>query len=475
MLSKLFTKLQNTRFKKIIQKIFDSKWLVVVIAFLALISNIFSFEIYVLYIYALIVAMATLFSDDLLCLLPIACCSYYTFSKKNNPLAIDKTSVFLEETAKIHLLIIILITAVSIISRLIFEIITKEEKRKLPKLTWGFLAVGLSYVLGGLLSEYYDIKTIFFGFVQICALSFCYFYFYMTVDFKKVKKTYFAYLVTIIGVLLVFESLGMLYYSGFFTISGYFTRNLLYTGWGTNNNVAACLCMCLPAPFYYAITKKQGWLYLLLSNVFLVTLVFIQSRNGILFGILIFIIMFISSIVKTSRKNRISLFITQIVLVLIYTFVSLIFKDILLEKFMSIISSGLNDSGRFKIYFDGLKQFLEYPIFGNGFYKCNAYRWGDNTLGKFLPPRYHNIYVQLLASCGIVSLATYLYHRFETIKLMIKKFNIEKYVIFMIAFSLVLTSILDNHFFNFGPGFTYSAMLLLLEIDYIKNKDLTKC
>lgn len=471
MLKYFYPKLHNSIFQTIIQKILDSKFLILLIGFLALLSNLFSLEIIVLYIYLVIIIIGVLFSDDLLCLLPIACCGYYTFSRKNNPLAIDKTSVFLEESVIIHLIIIFSITAVFAITRLVFEIITKEEKRKLPKLTWGFLALGFSYILGGLLTKYYDGRTAFFGLVQILSLSFCYFFFYFTIDFKKVKKTYFAFLVTVISLILLFEVLGMLYYAGFFASNGNFSRSLLYTGWGINNNVAACICMSLPAPFYYVTTKRQGWLYLIFCNILLITLISVQSRNGILFGILIFLICFIASIIKSSNFNRINLILTQIFFLVIYALIILEFNELLIQKFSSIISAGLNDSGRFKIYIDGLKQFLNNPIFGNGFYECLAGRWGNTEIGDFLPSRYHNTYVQILASCGIFSLAAYIFHRIQTIKLITKNFSVEKFFMFMILFGLIITSILDCHFFNFGPGFLYSTILLLLEINCLRKEN----
>ena len=156
MLIYFLPKLQNVKVIKMIQTFLNSKYSMFLIAVLALISNIFSLEIAVLYIYLGIVITAILFCEDLLSLIPVACCSYYTFSRQNNPLSHDKTSVFLESAAKTNLFIIIGITTVFAISRLVFEIVTKEEKRKLPKLTWGFVALGLAYVIGGIFSGYYD-------------------------------------------------------------------------------------------------------------------------------------------------------------------------------------------------------------------------------------------------------------------------------------------------------------------------------
>ena len=69
----------------------------------------------------------------------------------------------------------------------------------------------------------------------------------------------------------------------------------------------------------------------------------------------------------------------------------------------------------------------------------------------------------MMASCGTVGLVAYLWHRVETIRLVIKKRS--KYALFIglsIA-ALVLCSLLDNHLFNLYPTFMYTVLLVSLE------------
>ena len=449
----------------------ESKYSAILIAALTLASNLFSWEIPVMYAFALIVMLAALFCDDMLCVIPLACCAYFTFSKVNNPLDNKHTSIFLSDAGKVNLFVAVAIIAAFAIGRLVFDIITHKERRKLPKLIWGFVALGVAYILGGLFSSYYDFDTVLFGLTQILAISFSYFYFYFTVDFKKVDKSYFAYLMTVMGFLLCGEVLGMLHYGGFFTTEGEFNRGTLYTGWGVYNNVAGAMIMCIPAPFYYATTKKNGWPYMILGNLFYLAILFIQSRGGMVFGTCVYGLCILVTIWKTAHKKE--LILTQGGIWLIALIVCLIFQDKIADMFYSVIDRGMDDSGRFDIYLNGLDQFLDFPIFGNGFYACEAFRWGDNSIGTFLPARYHNTVVQLLASGGIVALLAYGYHRFETLRMIFKKRNVEKYFIGMCILGLLLTSLLDCHFFNFGPGFTYSALLLFLELDWLREEPTT--
>lgn len=478
MLTKFFPELKNNKICGGINKLFSSKHFAIVIALLTLLSNLFSLELPVLYAFALIVVIAVLFCDDLFCAVPMACCSYFTFSRKNNPLSQNGTSVFLEQGVFTQLMVIVAIVAVFAITRLLFAFFTQKQRRKTPpKLTLSFAALGLSYVLGGCFSGYYGVSTAAFGFLQIAAISFSYFFFFITVDPKKFDKEYFAYLMTVIGILLCGEILGMLHFSGFFTSTEGFQRGNLYTGWGIYNNVAGAMIMCLPAPFYYAATKKHGWRYLILGNVFLLALLLTQSRGGILFGLVIYAVCVATVLLKTSPKETAPLCRVEIVFCLCAIALVLLFSDKLQNLFMSLLNSGMNDSGRFKIYANGLLQFLESPLFGNGFYACDAYRWGDKTLGSFLPARYHNTFVQLLASGGVTAFCAYLYHRAQTVRLLLKKSSIERYFMGLCILGLLLTSLLDCHFFNFGPGFTYSALLLFMEIDHRKTNSLplSKC
>lgn len=467
MLIKLFPQLGNNSIIKYIKKGFESKHSAILIAALTLLSNLFSWEIPVMYAFAAIVAIVCLFGEDLRSLICMALCGYFLFSKVNNPLDKAHTSIFLNIEGIANLIIAASIVSVFAIGRLIFDLITNKERRKFPNLTWGFVALGASFLLGGLFSKYSSLNTVVFGLVEIFALSIFYFFFYFTVDFKNIEKSYFAYLMTVVGFLLFFEVLGILYDSGFFSAEGNFKLNGVYTGWGINNNIAGALIMCLPAPFYYAATKKNSWVYILIGNFFFILFFFIHSRGGILFGSFVYVLCIILVIWKSKKKFPIIL--TELFVLLCGVLFTIAFKENIEIITASLIKLGLNDSGRFNIYRNGLKQFLEFPVFGNGFYACEAYRWGDNSIGNFLPARYHNTFVQLLASGGMVAFIAYIFHRLQTLAMLLKKRSIEKYFIGLCVLGLLLTSLLDCHFFNFGPGLTYAILLLFLEIDHLRE------
>ena len=116
---------------------------------------------------------------------------------------------------------------------------------------------------------------------------------------------------------------------------------------------------------------------------------------------------------------------------------------------------------RIQIYEQGWNLFVSRPIFGTGFYSGKIFEWTQNSL--IIPPRWHNTYIQLLASCGILGLLAYLFHRVQTVWLVLKKPTIEKLFLALGIVGLIGTSILDCHFFNVGPGFIYSVFLVFIE------------
>lgn len=470
MLVRVFKNLKENKIVNAIRRSIDSIYMMIAIILLAAISNVFALEIPVYYIYTLIIVLTVLFCDDLLAIFPMPCCGYMTFARSNNPLSKEATSSFLNHQNMIHMLIIGTIISVFLITRIIFDIVKNKERRQMPKLLYGFIAIGIAYLLGGIFSEGYGLDTVIFGLIQILSLSFTYIIFYYTIDWKRVSKNYFPILFILIGCLMVVEIFNMLIEAGLFNTEGAFNRGNLFTGWGVYNNVACISLFTIPAPFYFAITKKNGWMYSLIGTVFLIFTILTQSRNGMLMGAIIYCICALVTLFATKGKERIKHLITYLVLFILLIVFLLIFKEIIENVFASIYKVGTDDSGRIDIYKNGLEQFKESFVFGKGFYECDAFRWGVKyESGDFLPPRYHNTYVQILASCGIVGMVAYLYHRYQTIKLIYNNMNAGNAIISITILGFLMISVFDCHFHNFGPGLIYSALLLLSEKVYSKK------
>ncbi len=478
MLCECFPKMKGCKIVVWLNAFFTSAYYPVLIAVLMVLSNLFSLELPVYYIYIFFVVLAALLAEDLLPVVPVLCCSYMTVSAPNNPADFSPVSpsvvndgrdvsVFYKPEFQLQLAFLIIVAALVLIARLIFTLIVRPNKRA-PKLCIGFAVLGAAYLLGGAFSGFYAFDTVLFGFVQVAALCIFYFLFYYTVDWKKVKIGYWAFLFTVIGFGMVCETIGLYFLPGV-VVGGEVIRAKMVTGWGMYNNVGCILAMCLPAPFYFAAVKKYGWIFTLTGTVFMLALAVTQSRGSALFGCIVYAACAVAVLIKSAKAEKIAHVIVFGSVAVVLGICAVVLWDKFIDLFNSLIGIGFNDNGRFEIYRKCLNVFTEHPWFGVGFYETPGFRWGAMPEGSFLPPRAHDTYMQLLASGGIVALAAYLYHRAETLLLFFRRPSAEKTFIAFSAAALVLTSILDCHFFNFGPALLYSVILICAEGTEIRD------
>ena len=247
----------------------------------------------------------------------------------------------------------------------------------------------------------------------------------------------------------------------------------MYTGWGMRNNIAAQICICATAPLYLAIkSKRLNWLYILASIVMIFGCMLTNSRGGAFVTVLMFIVGFVFLFIKSDRKQRIVAVTTITLLFIAFRTFFIVSKDVLLVTFPRLfdpksITTFLN--GRQFNWSDAIQDFKHNVFFGVGFYQCKAYQFFNFSTG-FVPPRYHNIYLQYLASTGLVGLFAYLFHRYQTLRLTFRNPTLEKTFIYFTVIALILTSMVDNHFFNMGPGLNYCVALAFIEGIGIKQK-----
>lgn len=460
MLCESYEKIAQWRIIKAFRAFLSSIWFVVLTAVIMVISNLFGLELLAFYFTLFSVLCIVLFAEDLRGVVPLALCDYMTISEKNNPASHVQSSIFYSPAFKLQLIFIIVVLALALLARLVTKLMN-GEKKSFPKLTIGFLALGVAYVLSGLFSPYYSWRTAVFGLVEIASLALFYFLFYYTVDWKNMDKRYLFFVLMIVGFGVFAEILGI--YVRVLALDGSFSRGELVTGWGMYNNIGCVIAMCLPAPLYLAATQRHGWRYLLCGFILALALLMTQSRGSILFGGIVFLAGLVIVLVKSDKKERRLHLILIGVLAAVAIVVSVIFFEKISALFDSMPDHFFDNNGRNPIYKRGLEQFWGDPFFGVGFYKCEGFRWGELPADAFLPARYHNTYIQLLASGGIFAICCYLFHRIETLVVFFKKPSREKTFLFLSIAALILTSIVDCHFFNFGPALFYGIVLVFAE------------
>lgn len=456
----------NVRFKfennKIIQTINDELKSVYFIAFYALItllSSVFSWELAYYTVSLIIAVFILIFCKDISPIITVTAFIYFSPSVGNNP-GRNPDSIYYPENGLIYIIILIVLFLAVFFIRIISDVLNDREKLGLPKLTFGFVALGTAYFLGGIGYEEYTFETLLFALLQIASLSLLYFLFVCVLDWKEIKKDYFGW-ICLFGCAIIFYQILYAYAYGDVIVDGKFYRSAIYTGWGMYNNAGVAMDMFLPGIFYLAVKKKHGWIFSVIGLIMFGGVIMTNSRTSIAVGCVLYILCSVLVMAKSKGKNRI---LNGAVFILSYIAIAVIvlkFSDKVEELISALLNFQDDGSSRIEIWKNGIELFKEHKIFGTGFYSCELFKWGDSD--SFIPPRWHNTYVQLLASCGIVGIAAYLFHRVQTIILLFKRPSFEKTMIALCVVALISTSFLDCHFFNIGPGLIYSLLLAFAE------------
>lgn len=465
-----------------INKFIGSPWGIAALGILNVIAFAFSLEVVFYTIVAIYATYVGIFCDDFKPLMPLFIFCYLTPSINNNPGKSEQGLFY--GASGIYLICIVSIAIITLIVRLILDedigrsnIFTKKRS-----MLFGMIVLGVAYVLSGIGSEKYleyAKSNVLFALIQFLSVSLLYFIFAAAIKWDEMDVDYFAWVGLIMG-LIVAAEVGCIYISEDVIVDGVINRSKIYSGWGCYNNIGAIISMSIPFAFYFANKKKRfGSIFMIIGCLLLAAVFFSCSRGSIVGGVFAFAVSFVYTFLKA--KNTVEIRVTSGILVGAAILGAIFFGQRLFDLFnevpsISDVNNGslnFNDSGRFEIYKNGLKVYLDNPIFGQTFYPASfpMYSFSDvEAFTSFFPPRWHNTIIQMLASCGTVGIIAYLYHRIDTIRVFWKKRTTMNIYIAISIAALLGMSMLDCHFFNVGPVFFYSMALAVMEFGEEKAK-----
>lgn len=449
----------------------------VVLGGLAILANVFSQELIAYTFLFPLAACVCLFGRDLLPLLPFIACAYISPSAANNP-GVNEKSIFTLPGTVVYLGVLVVLFVGSLIYRLVKDpdFGGKKFLSKKRKLLSGMCVLGICYGISGLCSghwEEYGWRNLMFAAIQFIGVAGLYWLFSGSVKWEQAPRDYLFWTGICMGYVLVAELAGI-YLTKDVLVNGTIYREKIFTGWGNYNSMGVLFAMLIPLPFYLATKGRLAWLSFVTAFVFGVGLLFTCSRVSIAMGALVFGISYIAYLVHSRHaKGRvfiyaISALIPIVVLIVFHKEIELFFDrmtDIGYESFAE----------RSKGYKAGFEQFLKYPVFGGTFFpvEYDLYVWAQlESFTSLFPPRWHNTVIQLLATGGVTCLIGYGIHRFQTLKLFLKNRSYDKTIVSFSVLALLLTSLLDCHFFNVGPVLLYSAMLAYVEFKLDEPKKL---
>lgn len=455
----MFTEEKGNYGAKILDGAVDSPLFIFFIALCAFFASAFGFELLYYAVCWGFGVYVLLFKKETHALIPLILTFYFSPSIQNNP-GRNPQSVYFPGYGLEFIVILIATALIAYGYRIYKEVKKGGFKRGMPELSLGFLFVFVAFLSGGAGYEEYTPKTLLYGSLVVASWALLYFLFYYTVDWNKVPKEYFGWICLGLG-LLVSAELLWCYAAGGVVTDGVIYRERIYLGWGHYNNIGCALVMFLPGIFYLAVKREHGYVWLFPAAAVFVCALLSRSRTSIAVAYVLTAICALCVILFSKGKTR---WVKRVIILLLFAgFV--VYSCFNSESFLSLWNSLVHfeEDGlsRIQIYEQGWNLFVSRPIFGTGFYSGKTFEWTQNPL--IIPPRWHNTYIQLLASCGILGLLAYLFHRVQTVWLVLKKPTIEKLFLALGVIGLIGTSILDCHFFNVGPGFIYSVFLVFIE------------
>lgn len=464
-------RLRSTDTVRILNDFLRSPAYIIVLASLTVVFNLLALDISTYTAYLVIGIFVALFGDDLLALMPIVIFCYIAPSPMNNPgSGRNHGSIFYPENGGYVLYFLFAIFLVCLILRLVKdpEIGGRHFIRAKRSLMGGMLYLGAAYLLSGFgMVEYFDIflNNLLFAVIQFAAVFVMYYLFSGAVKWNFVRRDYFIWIGLAVG-FVVLPQLLENYFSGRIFMPGTNTidRELMYTGWGMHNNIGGLMAMMIPFPFYLAAKQKKGWIYTILATVLMIGVVISCSRASMIVGAVAYCVCAVL-LIRGGQNRKENLRVFQIAGIAVVA-VCLVFFRKLMDVFDLFFEELFLISQRDNLFEYGMKQFFQHPIFGGSFFPQGEYvpwTWITSEMGEFFPPRWHNSFVQVAASCGLVGLGAYGLHRYQTVRLFMKRPSAEKQCIAIYLCLLLVLSLFDCHFFNVGPTLLYSMALAFAE------------
>lgn len=402
-----------------------------------------------------------LFCDDIRPLLPIAFCIPYVVSTQNTPgYAHDGwNGYYTSNGVVITLVILSALVLISFILRIFIQKGFKENLKK-SRLILGFVLLIPCYLLAGIFSKYYDFNSFLCAIIMVGFNSVFYVLVFPTLKSKKDNFIYLSRVCVLTAILIVLEIayVYLLKYEIGKPLN-YTWKPQIVIGSLASNPAGGLIVIFLPFFFYSALKERFGYIYYALATVCMVGVFFTLSRAALLLGIPTFILGSIILLIFGKYKKECGLiFIVNALLGLVGLYT--IYRNGYLENlFMFFINNKLSDSGRFEMWGDHFEYFKNYPIFGAGF---SAYMIEKGFEWIYIAMA-HNTIVQIISSCGIVGMALYLFHRYQTVKLFIENYNIEKLFIAFSLLLLIVFGMFDPTFFFPQFAIVYTFLLCFAE------------
>ncbi len=447
-----------------------------IIGFLVVISNVFAIELFCFPIISLLGVVTLLFSKDGKPLISIILLFLMSLSYKNglsyNP-NFDIPNIFDKTWVIVYSAILIgIVPLTAIFNFIVFRQYKLAFKKSLMFLP-GLIALGVAYVLGGIGPKYTP-NNLLFSLSNILMIIGLVLYFSDLAFLNKKEDTmkYISMFMVVTLLVISFQIIGI-YFINDVIVNGTIDKGQIVTGWGIHNNFAGYICLSLPFIFYLMVKEEKSWIYFLLIIFAGLTTILTMSRNGLLIFAIEIIIGLIAYI-KIKKIKRKTILISALSLLGVFVLGFAIFHTQIIELFNHFIELGFSLNGRDELYKIAWDSFLANPIFGSGWFVFET-----TTPDYYISPnpfspsfKAHNIILQILSATGVVGLIGFIYYNYDLHIKVFKKNSFEKTILYFAILILMISSIFDNFFFDYGFERYLGLFYIGLSIYHYDSKEL---
>ena len=282
------------------------------------------------------------------------------------------------------------------------------------------------------------------------------------------RKTveYFAY--AMIAVAVVIFAAVIKQYIKYDLNMSYHPKNLIVFGYAISNTGAAFVVIALPITFYLVYIYKHGYLFLLAVALEIMTIILTFSRASIL--VAVFGSLIVATVMLFTKKSgKLWYRIAYVVVMAVVITLVIVYWKYINVKIQSILAGEVTDSGRSDLWSLGFQAWKHYPVFGVGLW--------------YLPPTvgvwyfsFHCTPLTYLYCMGVVGLASYIYHRYKTIRLVFKaKLTNERIFVALCVLAMIMNALLDIAMTSPPHLLYYGILIAMIECDVniVKSKSKT--
>lgn len=451
-------KFGSSRAIEVIRDILSSKFFPFITAAVVLICYYLAWDLVTIWYISICTIAVLLLLKDVTPIISLFLFMNIMISWQNSPSDVAGNSdFFFRPYVLVQVGIAVGLLVVAIVGRIVWAI--KNKRFKLTPTFWGLCMFAVAMLLNCAFSAEYTAMTTLYG----AFMAFFFLVIFMlgngniTVEkstFEKIAWAFFALSICLVIELVV----AYLTYDGLFGENGIDRLKLMF-GWGIYNTMGMLFIISYPSIAYLALKYKHGWTFTAYLTVLLACTYLTMSRQSMMFGTIAYAACIVLILIRS--KKRLPHVLILAAAVAVAAVVVVIKWEFVLDVIRKVTDNFFYGSGRIDVWKQGLKRFVENPVFGAGFFVAIEEDPGYAGIA-IIPDMFHNTIVQLLAAGGVVALLAYLIHRANTVVSYLKNPSYERTYIALTILSLVMLNLLDNYLFYMLPTLVYSMLVAVL-------------